>query len=192
MLWTQQLNSVCLHYIGVLEELLSRYPKPEDKKPALSACLDANRDWQDNVVFMLSRRYFNSDWSWSTLLGIFFILTWSISSALFISAHHSQSLIGPCFALLLSQLHIPANHCVFHLLLHSLMSGPFILCSLPLAHTSVTPRRLPGSSAPIAITFHLLPFLPSRSPKWLHSAHGGCLGSVNYARLSLRREVQAN
>lgn len=192
MLRAQQLNSVCLHYIGVLEELPGRYPRPEDKKQALSACLDANRDWQNNVVFMLSRRYFNLDWSWSTLLAIFFHSNLKHQLCFVYLCPSLQSLIGLCFSLLLSQLHIPAKHCVFHLLLHSLMSGPFILCSLPLAHTSVTPRRQPSSSAPIAITFHLLPFLPSRSPKWLHSAHGGCLGSVNYARLSLRREVQAN
>lgn len=61
MLQAQQLNSVCLHYIGVLQELQGRYPKPGEKKPALSAFLDANRGWQDNVVFMLSGWYFNLD-----------------------------------------------------------------------------------------------------------------------------------
>lgn len=54
------------------------------------------------------------------------------------------------------------------------------------AHTSVNPTHQPSSSPPCAITFHLPLFPLSRSPKWVHSALGGCLGSVNYAHLSWR------
>lgn len=97
------------------------------------------------------------------------------------------------FCLLFSQVHILylTSVAFIYSLIPPCLARSFSL-SLPLTHTSVPLTHQPGSSAPIAITFHLLPFLPSRSPKWLCSAHGGCFGPVNYARLSLRGEVQAN
>lgn len=58
------------------------------------------------------------------------------------------------------------------------------------AHTSVTPTHQPSSSPPRAITFHLPLFPLSRSPKWVHSARGGCLGSVNYAHLSRELDLR--
>lgn len=97
------------------------------------------------------------------------------------------------FFSLFSQVHILYLTSVFFIysLIPSCLAHSFSL-SFFLTHTSVPPTRKPSSSAPIAITFHLLPFLPSRSPKWLCSARGGCFGPVNYACLSLKGEVQAN
>lgn len=56
----------------------------------------------------------------------------------------------------------------------------------PPLHTHQWLTQQPSSSPPRAITFHLPLFPLSRSPKWVRSVRGGCLGSVNYAHLSWR------
>ena len=145
---------------------------------------------QDKVIFVISGNLsFNFDSTFSTFL---------MYSALVCYSNLEEQLLSVYLYLLLaisffSQVHRLYLTSSFHLLPHSLVCGLLPLSfSLRLTNTSVPPPHRPGFSAPIAITFHLLPFLPCRSPKWLCSACGGCLGPVNYARLSLRRGVQAN